>query len=68
MQPRPDPRRRSFSFRVGAKRAPRSNGEGWIDFQALDWNAARDFYRRLDLEHLEASGCAAAAMLLRSAV
>jgi GNAT superfamily N-acetyltransferase len=27
---------------------------GWerIDFQVLDWNPARDFYRRLGLEHL----------------
>jgi GNAT superfamily N-acetyltransferase len=27
---------------------------GWerIDFQVLDWNPARDFYRRLGIEHL----------------
>jgi hypothetical protein len=23
-----------------------------IDFQVLDWNPARDFYRRLGIEHL----------------
>jgi hypothetical protein len=29
---------------------------GWerIDFQVLDWNPARDFYRRLGVEHLGA--------------
>ena len=29
---------------------------GWerIDFQVLDWNPARDFYRRLGIEHLGA--------------
>ncbi|HTV45895.1 MAG TPA: GNAT family N-acetyltransferase [Stellaceae bacterium] len=27
-------------------------GWGRIDFQVLDWNPARDFYRRLGMEHL----------------
>jgi len=41
---------------------------GWerIDLQVLDWNSARDFYRRLGMS-ISGSGCATAGMRLRSA-
>jgi GNAT superfamily N-acetyltransferase len=40
--------------RLMARLAAISGERGWgrIDFQVLDWNPARNFYRRLGMEHL----------------
>jgi GNAT superfamily N-acetyltransferase len=47
-------RGRGVGRRLMARLAAIAVARGWgrIDFQVLDWNPARDFYRRLGIEHL----------------
>ena len=47
-------RGRGVGRRLMARLAAIAVERGWgrIDFQVLDWNPARDFYRRLGIEHL----------------
>jgi GNAT superfamily N-acetyltransferase len=47
-------RGRGVGRRLMARLAAVGVERGWgrIDFQVLDWNPARDFYRRLGIEHL----------------
>jgi GNAT superfamily N-acetyltransferase len=47
-------RGRGVGRRLMARLAAVAVDRGWgrIDFQVLDWNPARDFYRRLGIEHL----------------
>jgi GNAT superfamily N-acetyltransferase len=47
-------RRRGVGRRLMARLAAIAVERGWerIDFQVLDWNPARNFYRRLGIEHL----------------
>jgi GNAT superfamily N-acetyltransferase len=47
-------RGRGVGRRLMARLAAVAVERGWgrIDFQVLDWNPARDFYRRLGIEHL----------------
>jgi GNAT superfamily N-acetyltransferase len=47
-------RGRGVGRRLMARLAAIAVERGWgrIDFQVLDWNPARDFYRRLGMQHL----------------
>jgi GNAT superfamily N-acetyltransferase len=47
-------RRRGVGRRLMTRLAAIAVERGWgrIDFQVLDWNPARDFYRRLGMQHL----------------
>ena len=50
----PEARGQGVGRRLMARLAAIAVGRGWgrIDFQVLDWNPARDFYRRLGMAHL----------------
>ena len=47
-------RRKGIGRRLMTRLAAIAVERGWerIDFQVLDWNSARDFYRKLGIEHL----------------